>query len=90
MNVLPGVAQIFSAPRQLSLDAPDLLPREAVILAELDLRCRMAQLEYRFAAFSNHMDMRGTVVVRIDDHAQSLKCGLSAQNDFITYPKRLG
>jgi hypothetical protein len=50
----------------------------------------MAQLEYRFAAFSNHMDMRGTVVVRIDDHAQSLKCGLSAQNDFITYPKRLG
>jgi hypothetical protein len=63
---------------------------KSVILAQLWRPSRTVQIEYRFTASPNYMNMSGAVIVEIDHHAQARKPEDCGHDDSLSYPKRLG
>jgi hypothetical protein len=77
--------------RQFGLDPRDFSPQKVVIFPQLYRTRWTGQIEYSLTASSDHMDMSGPVIVRIDRYTQPVKPeDLWALSDFITVPKRLG
>jgi len=62
MNVLPCLAQLPQMTRQGGFDRPDFSPRKSVVFPELYRPCRTVEIEYRFTAPSDDVNMRPTVL----------------------------
>ena len=91
MNSLPGPAQLFQVIHQDSPHAPDLPPRESIIFPEICRPCRTVQIEYCLVAFTNHVNMRWSMVVWINHNPQSVKPeNRRHYSNSNKIPKRLG
>jgi hypothetical protein len=66
MNFLPCPAQFGQVVRQDVQYVSGLAPRESIVLPESYRSCRATQIEYRFAARPNHMDVGRPVIIRVD------------------------
>ena len=78
MNLLPSLAKRVQRLGQLVLDPCYVAPGESVILPKVDRAVRTVQIEESLTSLSDHVNMGGEVVVKIDDHAQARKfedCG---------------
>jgi len=57
--------------RDPALDAAQFRKLEAIALSQLRRSARTIQQEYGFSPGASDMDMRGTVIIGVDHHAQA-------------------
>jgi len=91
MNLLPSRAKFCEMFHQARFNFCDLSPREPIIFTKLARAYQAIQIEDRFTASPNHMNMGGSMIVWINRDAQLIK----SQDrwhyiDCIQKPKRLG
>jgi hypothetical protein len=72
MNSSPIAAQRSQVRSQNASDPSYLPPRESIVFAQGGRATRTAQIEDRLAAVSNHVNMGGTMIVRIDHNPQTV------------------
>src|SRR5258708_10608737 len=82
MNRPPLSAQDGKHGHQHLFDAVHFAQIEPVALAQLGRPARAVQKEYRFAIRSFDVDVRGSVIVRIYDHAQAIE-PMNGRHDII-------
>ena len=71
MDPLPFSAKRGQARLQFPRDARHLRPPEAIDLTQLDRSIRTVEIQHCFAFGADHMNMRRTMIVRVDHDAQS-------------------
>jgi len=71
MNTLPGAAQRDQIAVEYFCNPNQFPASEPVILAQFDRAGRTLQFIYRFMAHPNGVNMRRTVIVRIDNNPKS-------------------
>ena len=78
--------------RQMQLNAADLAPGEAVVLAELRRPVRTMEVENTFPASPDHMNVGGAMIVRVHHSAKPFEAQhcRHVEGDYTTIPKRLG
>jgi hypothetical protein len=72
MDIPPFVAERWQFRIQYPLDPSYVPPGEPVVFAELRRTMRTAQIEHSFAAVSDDMDVRGTVIVWVNHDPQTV------------------
>ena len=87
MNSLPCPAKLFQV-CQSSLNMRQFSFRKPIIFAKLYRSSRTIQIQYGFTASADRMDMNRSMIVEINDYAQSIKS--ENRRHFIIKPKRLG
>ncbi|ALX44694.1 hypothetical protein WT08_00865 [Burkholderia sp. MSMB1552] len=90
MKVSPFIAKGEEDVREGSLDARDLGSAEAVALTQPGRAIGAMQDEHRFAVRSSDVDMRGSMIVRVDDHAQAIEAVYGRHDVILHKPNRLG
>ena len=70
MNPAPFCAEVLEVCSERRADPVQLRDRKPVILSQLGRSIRAVEIENRLLADAYHMDMRGTMVVWVDDHSQ--------------------
>jgi len=73
MNVLPCLAQLPQMTRQGGFDRPDFSPRKSVVFPELYRPCRTVEIEYRFTAPSDDVNMSRSMIIWINCHPETIK-----------------
>ena len=72
MNCSPFLAQERQNAGQLRLDAGELAPVEAEVLAQARRAIGAMQVEHRLAAPPNDVHVSWSMIIRIDDDAQPI------------------
>jgi hypothetical protein len=90
MNFLPSLAEQAQRCRQVRFDYRDIAPRKSVVLAHLWRPIPAVQIEYRFTASPDQMNVSRAVIVEIDHHAQARRPEHRGHDGSLSYPKRLG
>lgn len=67
----------FSQRRTDAIHSPEI---ETVAIAKFRRPVRAKQIENRLPTRADHVDMRGPMVIRIDDHAQATETELGRHN----------
>jgi hypothetical protein len=70
MDALPCVAQFRQMSRQISRDAANVVSPKIVIFPEFGRAIRAMQVEHSFFPSADNVDMRRSMIVRIDCHSQ--------------------
>jgi hypothetical protein len=73
MKRSPFVAQRGQFGRQSGFDAVHIGQAEPITLAQNRWPIWALQYEYRFAIRPFYMDMRGSMIIWVDDHAQAIE-----------------
>jgi hypothetical protein len=73
MNPLPGFTKFHAAALQHVFYPSNLPPRESIVFPKFCGTRRTVQVEHRFAALSDHMDMRRTMIIQVNHRPQPLK-----------------
>jgi hypothetical protein len=73
MDFSPFFAQGGQFGGQGVRDATHLGPRKSVVLAQLWRSLGAVQIEHALASGSDDVDVRGSMIVRIDNHAQAIE-----------------
>jgi hypothetical protein len=66
MNHPPSRAQWLQIGPQQSGQTIDVRPGKTIVLSQFNWSARTVQIEYRLQPALPHVDMRGTVIVRVD------------------------
>jgi len=77
MNHSPSRTQWWQMGLQQSGQTIDVRPGKTKVLAQFDRSARTVQIEYRLQSALPHMDMCGSVIVRVDhdpNPAEAEKC----------------
>ena len=71
MNLSPFVAQLRQDPGQLSLDAGYVPKSETIVAAKFRWSLRTVQDKHHLLSVTDHVNVRGSMIVRMDGYAQS-------------------
>src|SRR5712692_9754350 len=73
MNLLPCSAQLVQMLRQDARYAPDLAPREPIVLSEFYRSRRTVQTENSLATVPNYVDVGRSMIIGIDHNPQPVE-----------------
>jgi len=69
MDLLPPIAKLLHEPIQPLRDTAEFDPSKSVVLTEDHWSGRTVQLENSLTTVADHVHMRWTMVIRINDHS---------------------